>query len=121
MAYVEFIDGQRQLYRKPDDIRRLVLVWRVITGQEKQPDPVTKLYASKVKKVRLNWHEAPEDYVRWNLNEILPSALREWAVDVHGNVLRPGNSRAWDFAKKYGLWKGGKPTPLVTGKQTTMV
>lgn len=121
MALVEYIDGKRELSRDRDKVKRLVLAWRALVGEDKDPDPDIAVYAKTIKRIRLNWHEAPEDYIRWNLNEILPQVLNEWAVDMKGKPLRPGNSRSWDFAKRYGLWKAGKPTNIVTGEQTVLV
>lgn len=121
MAYVQFTNGKRQLYTKPEEILRLILVWYVITGQKQAMDARLKAYCHRVKSVKLNWHEAPDDYIRWNLNELIAKAVSEWAVDQHGKPVRPTSNAGWIFAKKYGLWKAGKPTNLVTGRQTTLV
>jgi hypothetical protein len=76
-------------------------------------DKHTAQQLKKVKKLYLDWHNAPDSYIRENLNAIIDMALDEWAVDGSGEVVRPASDRAWQFAKRWGLWEFGRPTGLV--------
>jgi hypothetical protein len=121
MALIFHTDGKREF--APES--RAEKLWRILVGQAVPINSAQKQYCDSVKreikKVVLNYHTAPEDYVRANLSKLLPQILADWTVDRQGNPLHPATAASWDFAKKYGLWKGRKPTSIVTGSQTTLV
>lgn len=121
MAYVQYTDGHREL---PDE-ETAVKLWRIKSGQAKPMTKAQKQYCSRIRRevkvVVLNWHEAPEDYIRANLSHLIPQIVGSWVRDRTGRPLRPGTAADWDFAKKYGLWRGRKPTQLVTGGQQQLI
>jgi hypothetical protein len=121
MALLIFTDGSRKICNKPDDEARLFKVWQVKTGREIPDSPQLAQYCEGVKKVILNWHTAPEEYVRAHINDLLPQILADWVVGRDGVPLRPGSAWGWEFAKKYGLMKGYTPTNLVTKKQGVLL
>lgn len=115
MAYILFNDGRRELHTDPLAVEKLTQIWYVWAGLRLAHNPVLDAYCKRIKKISLNWYEAPEEYVRENLQRILPQVLNEWSVDSHGHPLRPTSNRSWTFAKKYGLWRAGKPTAVIAG------
>lgn len=121
MAYVQYKNGKKALIGE----RQAILWWRIITGRCETNTDKEKAYADKVKsevqRVVINWTTAPEDYIRANLPNIIPFAVSLWVVDEKGRPLKPSTSRDWDFAKKYGLWRGGKPSTLIDNPQTSLL
>ncbi|KNX50289.1 hypothetical protein, partial [Listeria monocytogenes] len=53
-------------------------------------------YMQTVKTLWLNWHSAPDDYIQANLSWIIPMALNDWIVDIHGKPTKPQTTEAWD-------------------------
>lgn len=121
MAYIVYTNGKKEVRTDADSIKRLISVWRVKSGLSKSNDPRVDAYCKQIKLVKLSFNEAPEEYIRRNISDFIPKLTSDWAVDLHGEPTRPGSNTSWELAKKYGLWKGRKPTELVTGKQTTLV
>jgi hypothetical protein len=121
MAYIRYADGSQE-FKPETEAEKL---WRILDGQAKPMNEAQRRYCESVrrnvKKVVLNFHTAPEDYIRKNLQKILPQIVANWVVDRRGKPLRPANAEQWAFAKKYGLWKGHRPSALVTGGQQTLV
>lgn len=121
MALLIHTDGSKELCIKPADEARLFKVWQVKVGHAIPDSPQLAKYAEGIKKVVLNWRTAPEEYVRYHLNDIVPIAVADWVVAPDGTPLRPSTPSGWDFAKKYGLMKGYSPTNLVTKHQTVLL
>lgn len=121
MAFITYIDGRREFKAEDEAVK----LWRILDGQAAPMNEAQERYVKSIrrniKKVVLDYRNAPEDYIRKNLHKLLPYILSDWVVDRTGKPLRPGNSAQWSFAKKYGLWKGHKPSPVVTGGQMTLV
>lgn len=88
-------------------------VWNVLIGTSEPINAQQEHYVLSVHKVVFNWRNAPDSYIRANLKVIVPLATREWACDRQGQLARPVTDGAWDFARKWGLWEFGRPTPLV--------
>lgn len=116
MAYVQYIDGTREL-RSEAEAKKL---WLIKVGRARPQTPAQKKYVSfirkTIKKIRLNYRTAPEEYIKANIHDIVPMALANWMVNKKGQPIRPATKDDMEFAVKYGLWNQGKPTALVTGK-----
>lgn len=116
MAYILHIDGTREL-RSEAEAEKL---WLIKVGRARPTNPTqekyVKLIRSTIRKVKLNFHTAPDEYIQANFDEVMEEALKSWIVDRRGNPSRPQTD--WDlaFAIKWGLWYRNKPTALVTGK-----
>jgi len=121
MALITHTDGSREFKAEDEAVK----LWRILDGQAKPMNDSQKRYCDQVrhdvKRVVLNYRTAPEDYVRKNLHKLLPQILADWVVDAHGRPMRPANAWQWAFAKKYGLWKGHRPSQIVAGGQMTLV
>ncbi len=109
MALVIMNNGIRRQVTTPAAVK----IWQALSG-EIAPTKDQAAFISQVKQVHLNWHVAPDSYIKANLHNLMPSILNEWAVDTTGKPHRPATDRALSFAKHYGLWKHDKPTELVT-------
>lgn len=90
-------------------------VWLVlnaeIEGTKEQQE-----FAETVKKLYLNWRNAPDSYIQERLADIIPMATSGWVISRDTNKpLRPepGDEQAWAFAKRWGLWENGQKTQLV--------
>lgn len=115
MAYILHTDGTREVRSEAEAEKLwLIKVGRARPTNEAQ-EKYVKLIRSTIKKVKLNWRTAPDEYIRANFDEVIEAALQNWSVDRSGNPLRPQTD--WDlaFAIKWGLWYRNKPTALVTG------
>lgn len=116
MAYILHIDGTREL-RSEAEAEKL---WLIKVGRARPATPAQenyiKLIRSTIRKVKLNYRTAPDEYIRANFDEVIEEALKSWSVDRRGNPTRPQTD--WDlaFAIKWGLWYRNKPTALITGK-----
>jgi hypothetical protein len=121
MALLIRKDGTKELHTKPEDEARLYKVWQVLAGRAVPDSPELARFCDGVQKVILNWRTAPEEYVRARLNEIVPQVIASWVVDRNGNPLRPATKQQYEFARKYGLVKGYKPTNLVTKRQAVLL
>lgn len=109
MAILYKLDGSKQFVSKEQGIK----IWRGLH----EPDNLDQQqleYLGTIKRLFLNWRDAPEDYIEANLSSIIPLALNEWRVDKHGRPLKPATEFAWKFSKRWGLWNQGQPTVLVT-------
>lgn len=118
MAYVLYTDGHREF---PSDTEAEKL-WRIKIGQANPQTAAQKRYVDHICKtvyqVRLtNYREAPEDYIRANIRDMVPFIVAKWIVDYRGRPTRPANKIDMEFAIKYGLWRGGKPTDLINTKK----
>jgi hypothetical protein len=121
MALLIYTDGSKSLHNKPGDEERLFKVWQVITGRKIPDSHELTRFSLSVKQVILNWRTAPEEYVRAHLQHIIPQAVAEWVVDGAGTPLRPSTPWGYEFARKYGLYRGNKPTNLVTKRQIALL
>lgn len=81
-------------------------VWDVLTGKA-EPDVKQEQFCLQVNTVTFDWRTAPDDYIEFHLDNVLPLALAEWAVNDRGQVTRPSTEHGWQFAKKWGLWDNG--------------
>jgi hypothetical protein len=117
MALVLHTDGTREL-RSEAEAEKL---WLIKVGRARPQTARQRaqvLYLRKtIRRVRLNYKTAPEEYVLANLDEIIPQAIANWIVDQRGRPIRPANKEDMIFAVKYGLWYNGQPTYLVNGKR----
>ena len=116
MAVVRFTDNSKKLI--PED--KAIVLWLCLTG-EKIPTPEQRKYCQKVKTVTLNWRTAPDSYISKNLPTVIPQALNDWSVDLKGRPIKPSNKWSMEFARKWGLWKGNRPSVLVHSKQMSLI
>lgn len=108
MAYLELKNGdKKQISREQGE-----KLWAALQDPSSVDEDQQKLLES-VKRLYLNWHNAPDDYIQENLEAIIPMALNDWSVDKRGHVSRPASPAAWQFAKRWGLWEFGRPSSLV--------
>lgn len=118
MALIIYTNGDKAF--KPDV--EAVKLWRILDGQAKPENEAQRRYIAHVrrtvKSVSLDYRTAPEDYIRKNLHKLLPKILSEWVVNQHGEPLKPADAQQWTFAKKFGLWRGNKPSAIVAGQLT---
>lgn len=116
MAYILYTDGTREV-RSETEAEKL---WLIKVGRARPLNKAQAAYVrfirKHIKRIRLNYRTAPEEYVIANLDEIIPQALSSWIVDRKGHPIRPNTQEDLDFAVKYGLWRRNKPTALVTRK-----
>lgn len=116
MAYILHIDGTREV-RSEAEAEKL---WLIKVGRAKPVTPAQIQYVRFIRKnivkVRLNYRTAPDEYVRAYLPEIIEQVVSYWTVDRRGRPLRPGTPEDMAFAVKWGLYRRGKPTGLVTQK-----
>lgn len=108
MAYIKFKTGLRQLV--PDD--KAVSIWLAKYGFL-DVDPEQKHFIDCVSTIHIDYRHAPDEYIRRNLNEIIPRVLMSWRVDASGRPACPCTREDYIFAEKWGLWAKGKPTALV--------
>lgn len=93
-----------------------VFLWKSLKQIETITDEALLNKLAGIKRVFLNWHTAPDDYINEHLDAIIPMALNDWMVDRKtGRPTRPQSKNARDFADKFGLTVYGVPTSLVTG------
>lgn len=110
MAHVIYKDGKRTAL----SVEQGVKLWKALRSPTGLTDEQLDRLAN-IKAVYLNWHTAPDDYIRENLSAIIPLALNDWYVNSQGKPTKPQSDEAWRFAKKWGLWQFGRPTLLVSG------
>lgn len=89
-------------------------IWGVLSGKIK-PTPEQEKYCLKVKKVFLNWRNAPDSYIKQYFEIMVDLATLGWMADKEGNITQPepADAPAWNFAKRWGLWENGNPTVLI--------
>lgn len=86
-------------------------VWQVmngvIEGTEAQQD-----FCALVAVVKLNWREAPDDYIKHYQDAIMTMEVMQWMRDRQGDYTRPDLARPSDkvFAKKWRLTQNGIST-----------
>lgn len=130
MALVRFNNGERESKLTPESGAEL---WSVLNG-ETEGNEKQQAFCEKVSKVYLNWHNAPDSYIRERLDIIAPMVMSSWMVKgwktadgklvSDGTVTRPEPSdlEGWAFGKKWGLLKNGQLTDLgrryASGKQS---
>lgn len=119
MAIIRFNDGTTTECNGATGIK----LWHILQGNA-EPTPKEEKIAMKVKKIYLNWREAPDDYIEERFAVIAPMVISHWMVEgtpsgqhQHGSIglatrPMPGDSFTLDFCKKWGLWEKGKPTAL---------
>lgn len=90
-----------------------VKLWKSLHYISRFPE-VQQVKLREIKAVFLNHNHAPDEYIYENLSWIIPFALNDWIVDRHGKPKRPGSYRAFEFARKWGLWENGRPSDLVS-------
>lgn len=119
MAIVVFVNGKKM--RLPAG--KAHEVWKVlnneIEGDEKQQE-----FCMKVDKIYLNWHNAPDSYIKAHFEILAPMIIGQWMVapvalgdgrkSSIGEPARPEPSARdnWAFSEKWGLIAYGRPTPL---------
>lgn len=84
-------------------------MWWVKRGQ-RQATMQQKLFVKHIQHIYLDWHSAPDEYIKQNLDSIIPQAIDEWAADPKGKPTRPATPEAWRFARKWNLWIAGQPS-----------
>lgn len=120
MAYIVFND------RKTDqvDAAKGLHVWQVLNGYAEPDDPNDEKYCSRVRKIYLNYRNAPDDYIKERFDIIAPMVIGKWMVDSRpiGNGQhtsmgiptrpQPNDTWNWQFSKKWGLIRNGEATEL---------
>lgn len=76
MAYIVFHDDRRAAV----SAEKGRALWDVLTGK-KEGDPAQQKFAMTVKKLYLNWRNAPDDYLLQNKDLIAPMVQRYWMVE----------------------------------------
>jgi hypothetical protein len=115
MAAIQLYDGKLQ----PVSGEQARAVWECLDGKA----PMTTAqaaYCRRVKRVYLNWREAPDSYVEKHIRQLLPAVLGEWCVDSQNRPVKPATEEAWRFARRWGLWSSNGPSMLVTGRQVAL-
>ena len=112
MAYLITTDGKKLIISEQQGL----FLWKKLNDPS---DISHKLedQLSKIEHLYLNYLNAPDDYIQKNISVIMPMLLNDWMCDRDGKLTRPGSSLAWRFAKKWGLWEFGKPSPAIYGGQ----
>ena len=111
MSYVSFHDRRKPAH---PTIEQSYKMWRIKEGLDEPEDDKQTNFLKQVKAIYLPWRSAPRDYVEANWTWIKDLAMRDWIVDKYGVPVKPdgatGVSKAWKFAKEYGLWEHGRVT-----------
>jgi hypothetical protein len=88
-------------------------IWNVLTGKTEGTE-AQQAYCLKIKKLYLDWHTAPDDYLIKHQDIIREFVLNEWMTTLQGVITRPEpaaeNNRR--IAKVVGLFDLGQPTAL---------
>jgi hypothetical protein len=63
-------------------------IWNVLTGKA-EGDAAQQKFALTVKKIYLNWRNAPDDYLLQNKDIIAPMVMSNWMVTPQGKPTRP--------------------------------
>lgn len=120
MALVRFNDGTPERSVSADEGSG---IWQVLNG-EVDGAPEQQAFCERVSRVCLNWHNAPDSYIKAHFDIIAPMVMGSWIVDSYkvadgkhasrGQILHPepGDFNGWAFGKKWGLLKNGKLTEL---------
>lgn len=116
MAVVQFHNGKQ----KEISAEQGRLIWEVLNKERAAENDAQATYIASIKRIFLNWRNAPDSYISQYIHQIVPVALNEWAVNGQGKPTRPGSDYAWKFAKRWGLWENGQPSSLVTGGQLSV-
>lgn len=98
MAYIKFHDGRTVTV----SAEKGIAAWEVLTGKV-EPTPEQEKFALSIKRIYLNYRNAPDDYIEQNFHHIKPQVLADWVVDRNGEPLRPSDDFGWKFAKRWGL------------------
>jgi hypothetical protein len=108
MAKIRFVDGgERNL--KPDVA---LSVWEVLSGRQ-EPTSDQEKYVAQISKIYLNYHTAPDDYIKERFDIIVQLHFADWMIHRcdspycprNGTLTRPDPARqiAVEFARKWGL------------------
>jgi hypothetical protein len=110
MAYVALLDSKTGR-RKGMKIthQQAVDILDVLEGRKEPEDEKQAAFAERVHRVYFSWREADPLYIMGHIDQIVPFALAEWAVDTRGVPARPDNGHSWDFARRYQLWANKAP------------
>lgn len=111
MAHVIFHDGQKTNLSAD----KAQTVWQVLTGQIEGTDKQQQFVAS-IKKIYLNWRNAPDDYLLQNAEILRELVILSWMANPKdGSYTMPEYSDTvnWRVSHTIGLLQDGKPTAWV--------
>jgi hypothetical protein len=108
MAVLKYKTGRKQLIPE----RMALPIWQVLYGYRQPDNEQQRQFVRTVDDVSLSWKSAPDEYIKENLEEIIPQIIATWRVDRNGHPTRPDYGPDLRFAEKWGLWARGKPTKL---------
>lgn len=108
MAFIRYKAGTRRLI--PEKLG--LSVWLVLHGYQEPADEKQSDFVAAVEEVVLNWHSAPDEYIKHNFADVAEKMIGEWRVDLFGRPSRPDYGPDLRLAEKWGLWARGKPTAL---------
>lgn len=77
-------------------------IWLVLNGYEEGTEAQQE-YCTKIKSIHLNWRNAPEEWIRDNLETYIEKAKDEWYVNRQGKPTRPQYTSDWNIKKKWNI------------------
>lgn len=77
-------------------------MWAILQG-EQEATPEQEAFANSIDKIYLNFNNAPESYIKANLEAFKTWCKKDWNVDYSGKPTKPQNAEQWNIAKQYGL------------------
>lgn len=102
MAHIELNDGKRTSITSEQGAK----IWEILQGRREPDNKAQELYVSKIRRIYLNWRNAPDDYIEQNYDYVTRMAMVDWITDDSGKPIRPSDNSGFAFAKQWGLkWK----------------
>lgn len=81
---------------------KAITAWNILTGKI-EATPEQEKFVLSIKKIYLNYRNAPDDYIEQHFAIIKEQAMADWEVDRNGTPLRPTDDFGWKFSKRWGL------------------
>lgn len=119
MAMIRLANGQEKTLTAEQGAE----IWAILQGDE-EGTAEQQAFCLQVKKLYLNWRNAPDSYIERYKDIIFPMVVGEWMshgirypdghVTTDGRPTRPDplNNINREFSKKWGLLDGGNHTQL---------
>lgn len=98
MALVVFTDGRNIKVTKEQGHN----IWYILNG-EIEAQPEQEKFIEKIEKIYLNYANAPDSYIKQNMDSYIRYCKNEWPVDYDGKPSRPYGTKQWNIAKKWGF------------------